>query len=203
MKKFYTAVILAGGKSTRMVFDKKYIRISSRSLIEHQIKKLKNEFEEIIVVTNDSYFYVSDSCIVIRDEIKGNGPLSGIHAGLKKATSENVYFLACDMPNTNLDYIHFMKEKIKSRRCDACVTSFGKWIEPFNAFYSKNLIMHIEGYISEGKRSILPFLKEKNCIFIEEKKAREFSPDWNMFLNINTRRDLEMYINKIKSFVTI
>ncbi len=34
--------------------------------------------------------------------------------------------------------------------------------------------------------------------YIEEKKAREFSPNWDMFLNLNTKNDLENFLNMEK-----
>ena len=41
MKKFGTAVILAGGKSTRMGFDKQLLKIDERRLIDNLRNKLK------------------------------------------------------------------------------------------------------------------------------------------------------------------
>ena len=53
MKQFDTAIIVAGGKSTRMGFDKAFMKIGNTSCIELIIKKLKWHFNEIIVVTQE------------------------------------------------------------------------------------------------------------------------------------------------------
>lgn len=227
LNKFGTAVILAGGKSMRMQFDKQFLNINGKRLLDKLALKLKSIFDEVMVVTNTPGGYIniygchnngygdisdeiegnrcriSDKYRIICDEIKDKGPLGGIHIGLKSATSEYVYFLACDMPDVNSGYIGFMQDKINGLKAgehvDACITKFGEWIEPFNAFYSKNLVKSIENYLLDEKgMSIFSFIKKMKCIYIEEKDARRFSPGWNMFLNLNTRDELLEYLDSMK-----
>jgi len=197
MLEFGTAVILAGGKSTRMGFDKQLLKINERSLIESIRRKLKREFDEIIVVTNKFEYYIGSTDKIVEDKIVGKGPLSGIHAGLVEASSHYVYFVACDMPNINLDYIRFMKKEIEGLNVMACITKFGEWIESFNAFYSKDMIQDIENHLQKDKRSVNSLIKKLNVYYIEEEKAREFSPNWDMFLNLNTREELRDYLMAI------
>ncbi len=199
MKKFGTAVILAGGKSTRMGFDKQFLVINKRRLIDSLRKKLKKEFDEIVVVTNKSQYYLGFTDKITEDKIPGKGPLSGIHAGLVEASSQFVYFIACDMPNINLDYIRFMKDKLKDKNVMACITKFGHWIEPFNAFYSREMIEHIEKHLMKDERSVNSLIKKLPICYIEEEEARRFSPNWDMFLNLNTRKDLEEYLQNINT----
>lgn len=197
MKEFGTAVILAGGKSTRMGFDKQFLVINKKRLIDKLSKKLKKVFDEIIVVTNRTEYYVGFSDKVIEDIIVGKGPLSGIHAGLKASSSKYVYFIACDMPNINLDYIEYMKLKLSEKSAMACITKFGNWIEPFNAFYSREMIKHIEKHLAQDKRSVNSLLKKVAVCYIEEYEARKYSPNWDMFLNLNTKEELEDYLQSI------
>lgn len=197
MKKFGTAVILAGGKSTRMGFDKQFLMIKRRRLIDIIRKKLKKEFEEIILVTNKPQYYIGYTDKITEDKIPNKGPLSGIHAGLVEASSHFVYFIACDMPNINLDYIRFMKNTLKDKDVLACITKYGEWIEPFNAFYSKDMIEHIEKHLAKDMRSVNSLINKLPVYYIEEEEARSFSPNWDMFLNLNTRKDLEEYLQTI------
>ncbi|MDM8129469.1 NTP transferase domain-containing protein, partial [Paraclostridium benzoelyticum] len=76
-----SAVILAGGKSSRMKFDKQLLVIDEKRLIYDLANKLENHFNEIIIVTNKPEFYNDCSYKVVVDEIKECGPLSGIHIG--------------------------------------------------------------------------------------------------------------------------
>lgn len=196
MKKFGTAAILAGGKSSRMGFDKQFLEIKEQRLIDYVREKLSQDFDEIIVVTNKKEKYTGYNDKIIGDIIVGKGPLSGIHAGLKAASSQYVYFTACDMPHIYMDYINYMKGEINDSQVKACITRFKGHIEPFNAFYSKDTIEDIEGWLQGGKRSASGLLAQLKIHEIEEDKAREFSPSWDMFLNLNTKEELEAFLNR-------
>lgn len=199
MKKFGTAIILAGGKSSRMGFDKQFLKIDERKLMDSIIHKLEEEFDEIIIVTNKPEYYIGLSHKITQDIIEDKGPLAGIHAGLKESSSRYVFVLACDMPNINMDYVRYMKQSIEDKDVDGCVTNFMDWIEPFSSFYSKDIIDNIEKHLLSNKRSINSLLGSLNIHYIEEDKARDFSPNWDMFLNLNTKEDLNSYLERYEN----
>lgn len=195
MKEFGTAIILAGGKSSRMGFDKQFLRIDKRRLMDSMINKLKKEFDEIIIVTNKPEHYIGLGHKITMDILKDKGPLGGIHAGLNISSSQYALVMACDMPNVNLDYIRYMKEHVGEH---GCTTKYGGWIEPFCSFYSKDIIKDIETYLETGKRSINHLLQKLNINYMGEDVARRFSPNWDMFLNLNTKDDLDNYLDSLK-----
>ncbi|MTI49812.1 MAG: molybdenum cofactor guanylyltransferase [Firmicutes bacterium] len=195
MKNFGTAVILAGGKSSRMGFDKQFLEVNKTKLVDIITRKLENQFEEIIVVTNKPEYYKDFPHKIVEDEIKEKGPLSGIHTALKKASSKYVYFLACDMPNINLKFIQYMKDKLNEVGGDGCLSRKGNWIEPFNSFYSKDIVPKIEEHLFNDKRSIHSLVRKLNFYYVEEEIALRYSPNWDMFMNLNTTHDLELYLS--------
>lgn len=196
IEKFGTAIILAGGKSSRMGFDKQFLKIKETRMMEIVIDKLGEEFKEIIIVTNKPELYKDSRRKIVSDIIKYKGPLSGLHVGLKNSKSKYAYFIACDMPNINLPYIRYMKEIIKKQAPDACVTKSSKFFETFNSFYSKDLYKTIEDHLNQDKRSLHSLLKSIDTFYISEKDARSYSPNWDMFLNLNTKEELEKYIKE-------
>ena len=194
---FKSAVILCGGKSSRMGFDKQLLTIDKTRLIEKVIARLRKEFEEIIIVTNKPEYYEPFQVKLVSDKYLGMGPLAGIHAALIEAQSEFVYFIACDMPNINLEYIKHMKSRLVNSDAQACVTRIGQWIEPLNSFFSKKALGQIEEDLLSKKGSVYYLLKKIKCLYIDEKDAREHSPDWSMFLNLNTREELDDFLKNI------
>jgi len=46
-------VVLAGGKSQRFGSDKASIKLGDKSLIEHTISKIENNFREVLIISND------------------------------------------------------------------------------------------------------------------------------------------------------
>lgn len=195
MDKFSTAIILAGGQSSRMGFDKQLLRIDRRRLMDSIINNLKDDFEDIIIVTNKPELYKDFDETIIEDILKYKGPLGGIHAGLSISKSKYAFVVACDMPRVNMEYVRHMKHKLDVENTLGCVTQYGTWIEPFSAFYSVEFYHKIEKYLRTGRRSINGLIKDYKMTYISEDEAREFSPDWDMFLNLNTRQDLFSYLN--------
>ncbi len=194
MERFNSAIILAGGRSSRMGFNKELIMINEKRIVNKQIEALHKSFDEIIVVTKNMDLYKDLDCIALSDIMKDKGPLSGIHAGLTASSSIYSYVIACDMPVINMDYINFMKKKIYQNDIDGCMTLYGEHIEPFNAFYSREIVENIREYLMKGEKSIHKLIKPLNFNFVEEKTARRFSPNWDMFINFNTRDDINEYI---------
>ena len=83
MKLFDTAIVIAGGKNTRMGFDKAFMKIGNTSCIELIVEKLKKHFNEIVVVFNKPNKCQITNIKVAYDEMKNTGPIGGLHAGLK------------------------------------------------------------------------------------------------------------------------
>lgn len=198
MKDFGTAIILAGGESSRMGFDKQFLELNQERLIDRLVRELEREFDEILIISNKPEDYKEDGYKVFADKIPGKGPLSGIHAGLTEASSKYSFLVACDMPNINLDYARYMMDSMKEGSYEACLTKIGDRVEPFSSFYSKELIPRIERRLEEGRRSIVSVLDTSRVKYIQEEEARKFSPDWHIFINLNTVEDLKGYMDKYK-----
>ena len=194
---FGTAIILAGGKSSRMGFDKQFLKIKENRMMEIVINRLEQVFDEIIIVTNKPELYKDSKYKIVSDIIKEKGPLSGLHVGLKNSKSKYAYFVACDMPNINISYIEYMKEIIEKERPDACVTKCGKFSETFNSFYSNELYTTIEKHLEDDNRSVHSLLEKIDTYYIDEIDAKNYSPNWDMFVNLNTKEELEKYIEII------
>lgn len=166
MDNFKSAVILAGGKSSRMEFDKQFLIINEERLIFSIAKELEKHFEEIIIVSNKKESYEDCKYKVVSDELKDMGPLAGISVGLKHSSSKYVYIVACDMPNIDDSYIEYIKGKIEkdtNEDSDIYLANINNNIEPFNGFYKKELSEEIKDYlINNTRKSIKSFYEKSN-----------------------------------------
>ena len=193
MPQFGTAVILAGGKSSRMGFDKQFLKMDNRKLVDIIAEKLKALFSEVIIVSNKPEFYKNADYKVVSDIVPGKGPLSGIHTGLVNATSDYVYFTACDMPYISKEFIQSLKEKVIG--FDACVLTKGKGIEPFNAFYTKDIIPNCEFQLKGKDTSPAAMLKRVNCNYLNRNDYEFYKPE-KYYFNLNTQQDLNKFLSK-------
>lgn len=195
---FGSAIVLAGGRSLRMGFAKENMAIGGRRLLCCLTEQLSVIFEQVLVASSTLNEAEGCGCLVVPDDIPGLGPLGGLHAALRRASGEYAYVTACDMPEICTPYIRYMADLIVSASEPplAVVTAYRDHIEPFNAFYSTALVEHIERCAQRGHRSISSLLSAVNVMVVPEAEARRFSPDWGMFLNLNTPEDFYRYMKK-------
>lgn len=190
MKKVGTAVILCGGKSSRMGFDKSKIKIDGRLLIEIIGEKLEKIFDEIILVAEKEDKFENLKYKVVEDMEKNYGPAGGIYTGLKNASSKYVFFLACDMPKINIDYIKYLMNIVEDDECDGLICKKDDWIEPLHAFYSKDLIKDFKKGIEENSLVLYNIIKNSNIKYIPEEITKKYSSDLDIFINLNYVKDL-------------
>lgn len=193
MMEFKSAVILAGGRSTRMGFDKQMLEVRGKRIVEHLISLLRTRFEDIMVSSPTLTLYALEQVRAIQDIHENIGPLGGIHSALVHAKSEAVFTIACDMPFLEVPYIDFMMDQMEGRACDACVTSYGGHLETFHAFYCRSALPVLEGELAQGRYSVNRFTGKINTLIIPEEIAKQYLPDWRAFTNLNTPQDYEAF----------
>ncbi|MGI6704183.1 MAG: molybdenum cofactor guanylyltransferase [Clostridia bacterium] len=198
MRLFGTAIILAGGKSKRMGFDKALMEICGQPIVGLIIKQLRKVFDDIIVVTNNPDGFSGLDARITSDILRDSGPLGGIHAGLMHSKSQYAFLTACDMPIVSPEYAKYMTEIAQEELPHAVISEKGSWIEPFHALYSRELTEDIERSVKRGIYKIFDVLKYKNVIRISENKVREYSPDLGVFTNLNHIKDLEEFLSRME-----
>jgi len=192
---FATAAILAGGKSSRMGFDKQLLTDNNRRILETVSDTLKKEFSDILIVTAKPELYEGMDVRVCSDEFQNMGPLAGIHAALCNSQSQYVYLIACDMPIVSLPYIRHIKQRIYETRAKVCVCRRNDRFEPFNGFYSRELLAEAEQRLKEGSSSLFRFISGSSPLIISEETVKSFDRDFRMFTNINTRSEYDAYLS--------
>lgn len=186
----FTAIILAGGKSSRMnsYEDKSMLRLNGKSLIDIVSSKLKRVVGDNIIIVGPPEKYLSYRQVV-PDLFYQNGPLAGIYSGLRASPSQYNIVVGCDMPFLEVKLLQYMIEDINSH--DIVIPRYNNgYIEPLCAVYNKRCLEIIERNLKENNfsiRAIFPHLKVK---FIEDKDIKKYDPKFHSFFNINYKKDI-------------
>ena len=196
MKAFGSAVILAGGRSTRMGFDKQLLKMNDKRVCHHLITLLNSRFDDIMVATPTPHLYQGENVRIIPDIYRGIGPLGGIHAALVGAKSEAVFTIACDMPFLELPYIDYMMGEMARGTYDACVTQCGDYLETFHAFYCRSALPALEEAASQGDCSVHRFARSIRSLVIPQKTAAAFSPDYWPLPTLTPRKNTNCFSKK-------
>jgi len=196
---FGNAVILCGGESKRMPFDKAFAKINGRYMIEIVYEKLTGCFENVRLCADSCERFRAFDYEVIEDMIKDRGgPAVGIYSALSKATTKYVFLAACDMPLADPHHIEFMKQTLRQNDYipDALVPMNGGYIEPLYSFYSTDCVDIFREEITAGNYKIHEILKKLSVLYMDEKHSKAFDENLAMFTNINNIKDLEMFYDR-------
>lgn len=92
-----SAVILCGGKSTRMGQDKAGLLIGKKTFLQ-QIEENVSRADEVLLSVEDRRDYPEIAARHIEDLKQDKGPLMGLYSALKECSHERVWVISCDMP---------------------------------------------------------------------------------------------------------
>ncbi|MHC1705352.1 MAG: molybdenum cofactor guanylyltransferase [Tenuifilaceae bacterium] len=184
-----TAIILAGGKSSRMRGeDKSLLPINGEPLIQNIYKQLVGHFDEVIIGANDTKKYEFLNLRVVPDVEKDKGPLMGIYSCLKASASNVNFITACDIPVMNLHLIHSMIN-LSSSYDIVIPYSKNKGHEPLFAVYNKRVINAAEKILGENGRRIIDLLNYSSYKYVDFD-----SGTW--YQNLNEREEYLNFIRK-------
>jgi molybdopterin-guanine dinucleotide biosynthesis protein A len=186
----FSAVILAGGKSSRMGCDKAWLPLDGQPLLAQQIavvRKLKPV--ELFISGRADTDYSSLGCPVLTDEFADAGPLAGIAAGLKAASAPLVLVLAVDMPDMTSGALRRLLE-----RCTpgvGIVPRVNHRVEPLAAYYPKAAAPLAVDLLKRQLRAVRTFAEQcKQAGLVAVHDAAE--ADWKCFANWNSPADLPL-----------
>jgi molybdenum cofactor guanylyltransferase len=183
-----TAFVIAGGKSTRFGKDKLLYKIDGISLLEQVTNVLKNIFQNIIIIGNESEKFSYLGLESQQDMIQGVGPIAGIYTALMISKTEKNFCVAGDLPFLNPGLIEYMISV--SADFDIIVPIINGYFESLHAIYSKNCIKFIDEIIAKGDNQIIKIYGKCRLKKVEEPEIKIFADPAHIFKNINYLEDL-------------
>jgi molybdenum cofactor guanylyltransferase len=181
-----SAVILAGGASSRMASDKGLLSFNGRPLIRHILEQLEGQFREVLVSANDPEKYRFLGVDVVRDREPDQGPLMGIASTLEAAKSRIVFVVACDIPVIDMGFVRRMLSEASRYDCVIPEHGAGRF-EPLFAVYGKSALPAIRGLLASGERRIRALFP-----LVRMKTLDMGDAPW--FTNINTIEDYAEFL---------
>jgi len=130
-----SAIVLVGGKSSRMGKPEALLRFGNEPLISHIVHALKADFDDIVVVAAPQQELPVLLARLVRDEVPFQGPVGSIHYGLQAATSEICFVTSCDAPFLNLPLIRSLIAALGN--ADVAVPFWQNRLQPLHAVYRK------------------------------------------------------------------
>jgi len=193
-----SAIILAGGFSTRLGQDKGLVRLVNKPLIRHVLEKTKNVVDETLVVVSSNgqakkYRDVlgSEARISV-DNAEVHGPLAGAVAGFQEASGRYSLLLPCDVPFVSKDILQLLLELAIDKNA-----AIPRWpncnIEPLQAVYLTEAAVRTskEAMLSGEARMQAMVDRLRGVRYVSTLVLEQLDHGLNTFFNVNTPLDLK------------
>lgn len=177
------AIILAGGKSKRMGTNKAFLKINGMTNIERMVNRLKPDFPDPILVTNNPKDYRFLDLKITTDLFPSKGPLVGVHAGLVTSSKEVNIIAACDMPFVTAKLATELVNHILDY--DAVIPIIKGMKHPLFAVFKKNIVNILEDNIKNGQFRMKNLLEHLNVLYVTECDLSIDRTPERFFFNMN------------------
>ena len=192
-----SAIILAGGVSSRFGQDKGLLQLANKPLIKHVLDAISTIVDEKMVVASskvqaENYANVLGSDVnVLIDVDDAQSPLIGALTGFKEAHGRYALLLSCDTPFVSNDVISLLFELCINR--NAVIPRWPNgYIEPLQAVYcAKPACEAAKNALSEGKLNMQSMVDRLCSVrYVSTLVLQQLDPELRTFFNINTLLDL-------------
>ncbi|MEJ2141521.1 MAG: molybdenum cofactor guanylyltransferase MobA [Gammaproteobacteria bacterium] len=186
-----TAVILSGGRSQRMAGeDKGWVELNDEPFIEHTLKRLGRQTDNIMISANRSLDrYQQLGIKVVTDQHSDfPGPLAGMYAALTEMETDWLLTVPCDTPLFPNDLLQRFISELSENPNRIAVASDGKYLQPVFCLIHRSLADNLKNFLdSDG---------HKTGLWIRQQKPLEvvFADGDRQFININTLAELQDFI---------
>jgi molybdopterin-guanine dinucleotide biosynthesis protein A len=185
-----SALVLAGGASSRFGRPKALIEFRGRPMIAWITDVVSRHADELLVSVADPdqadlVRAAVPRALVVQDEAKGRGPIEGLARGFEAAAGELVLVAPCDAP------------LLRPALHDALVTALGdheaavpriEVFDPVRAVYRREAAVRVLREAAVPSPSAL--VDRLRTVVLDEPALRLVDPDLRSFLDVNGPEDL-------------
>ena len=180
-----TLIVAAGGKSTRMGQDKRFLPLDGESLLARTLRRGRAAgFGSIVLAAEGAQEELTTlaaefGAILVTDEIPAQGPAAAIAAGLSAAETEWSLVLSGDMPFYDFELVRTLLPYADGDTQVILPTLSGYW-QPLAALYRRDAGAVFGTAIARGDRKLGVILRGLAVCEVP------LTVDVGLFFNVNT-----------------
>ena len=180
-----TLIVAAGGKSTRMGQDKRFLPLDGEPLLARTLRKGRAAgFRGIVLAAEGAQEELTTlaaeyGAMLVTDEIPAQGPAAAIAAGLSAAETEWSLVLSGDMPFYDFELVRTLLPYADGDTQVILPTLSGYW-QPLAALYQRDAGAVFATAIARGDRKLGIILRELTVCEVP------LTVDAGMLFNVNT-----------------
>jgi len=189
-----TGVVVAGGRSTRFgERDKAVADLDGTPMIRRVADRISIVVDALVVncrpdqttAIRDALAGYPHAVAVAEDPEPDLGPIAGIRTGLRAASTEFAFVVACDMPFVDPALVTYLFERADGY--DAAVPQLeDQWFQTMHAVYRADAMAEAcDDALARGDRKVLDPLFELDFVVVDDADVRAHGA-LESFENVNT-----------------
>jgi molybdopterin-guanine dinucleotide biosynthesis protein A len=185
-----SAIVLAGGRSTRFGRDKAAEPLLGRPLLQHVLDRLQRVARDTVVVVARGQVLppLSPPPRVVEDVYPDSGPLGGIYTGLRYSRADACFVAACDMPLLQPALVAWLLQQAPGH--DAIVPVQDGQPQPLCAVYSRACLPVLRDHLDRGALKLSAVLEALQVEYVSPERWQACDPQGLSFINLNREADL-------------
>jgi molybdenum cofactor guanylyltransferase len=187
-----SAIVLAGGRSSRFGRDKLAEPVDGRPLLLHAIDAVRRLASEVlVVVAPDAGQEVPGGVVIVHDPTPFEGPLAGTAAGLRAAHEPVCLVVGGDSPSLVPVVLRLLVEALAARSADAAALEDGGRLRPLPSAIRREAGLAVaDRLLGGGERRLRAIFEAVDTESIPEVTWRAFDPEALTLRDIDTEADL-------------
>lgn len=155
-----TGLVLAGGRSRRFGRDKAHYHVEGRPMVDRVAATLAEVASTVLVSVRTPGEEAEWPGRLVADRYPGAGPLAGLQAGLRAASTPWVLVVACDMPFVTPRGLRQLVAAIAPGVQAVVAEGQGGRRQPLCACYHRSLEPLASSMLDAGERAVHRFVTQ-------------------------------------------
>jgi molybdopterin-guanine dinucleotide biosynthesis protein A len=187
------ALILCGGKSSRMGRDKATLPFGPELMLQRVMRLLSGVVDRkhmvVVAAPNQSLPELPQDVRIARDEAEFRGPLQGLATGLAAIGNDcdAVYATACDVPLLVPAFVDHMFDVLD--QSNIAVPFDGEYFHPLSAVYQTKVAVHVQKLVAAGRMRPAFLFDEVPTRKVAVEELRDVDPQLYTLKNLNHYED--------------
>lgn len=192
------AIVLAGGRSSRMGYNKALVMLKDKTMLAHVVERVRKVIDNVVLVIGFQHdipkhrLAIPKHVPIINDPIDLRSPLVGIMAGIEFLAVEYVSVHPCDTPLLEPRLIQYLFARAEGHDAAIGITGDGR-LQPLNAVYRSSVTYRSckKTLEREERRCREMISRLQDIIYIPPRELMNHDPTLRTFVNVNTLQELE------------
>ncbi len=187
----YSAIILAGGRSSRMGRPKAELPFAVGTMLDYIVAEMLRAFDELVVAVAEPkrFAWEGYGARSIEDRDSYSGPVAALEHALREIEFDRAFVCSCDVPFVNGDLARRLCEMLGDD--DVLIPQVEGKLQMLHAVYRKECAKTLAAMRKNRESRLHEIVNFAKARIVPEDEIRALDPELLSFFNVNTPEDYQ------------